>query len=94
MWVINGTHYEAFNLPENMFPVSFGLLLSYVESNLNGTTFQCIVPSDSGMVYSKSTIGTLTVEEAPQGKLNLNFYAYIHNMHPEVESIKNNKQTF
>lgn len=63
IWIISGMHYEAFNLPENMYSVSFGLLIKYVTKEMDGKTFQCILQADVENGFYSSSIGILTVEE-------------------------------
>lgn len=66
IWRINGVDYEAFNLPFNLLPVSYGLLIPIVELGMDGKTFQCI--SQAGpSVPLMSSVGTLKVEKMPQG---------------------------
>ena len=37
--------------------------IPFVDSSLNGTSFQCFIPSSSGDSLMSSTIGVLTVRE-------------------------------
>lgn len=58
IWKINNTYYEVYNLPRKFIPASLGLLITRVEIEMNGTTFQCIE-----LGGSVSSVGILIVEE-------------------------------
>lgn len=60
-WKINNIVYEAFNLPERFIPASYGLLITVIEKDMDGTTFQCLVYTGVNYTIQYSSIGKLTV---------------------------------
>lgn len=68
IWRINGIDYEAFNLPLNMLPVSYGLLIPVVELGMDGKSFQCILQTDE-VHQLMSDIGILKVEKVLPGTI-------------------------
>lgn len=64
-WKINDTIYYHMDVPSPFMVVQNGRIIeiSLVDSFLNGTSFQCFIPSSSGDSLIGSTIGVLTVRE-------------------------------
>lgn len=64
VWKINNIYYQISELPTHsveVVPFAFGLLIPIVKSKMNGTTFQCFVPSGHPYTLHPSSIGRLLV---------------------------------
>ena len=68
-WKINDKVYYFSDVPPPFIASSSGrdISIPLVDSSLNGTSFQCFVPSSSGNDLMGSSVGILTVTE--NGKL-------------------------
>lgn len=64
-WKISGIVYYYSDLPPPFVVSKSGrdIAIPVVDSTLNGTSFQCFVPSSSGVELISSTVGVLTVTE-------------------------------
>ena len=64
-WKINDTVYYFTDVPSPFMVVQNGRSISvpFVDSSLNGMSFQCFIPSSSGSDLISSPIGVLTVRE-------------------------------
>ena len=62
-WRINGVDYIVSNLPPAYTHSLFGLRINVITRDLDGTSFQCLLPSENSFSVQLSTIGILTVTE-------------------------------
>ena len=61
LWRINGVDYTESDLPVFYIPSPSGLLIGPVDVSMNGTTFQCILPTENASPMQTSCLGVLTV---------------------------------
>ena len=62
IWQINGTNYTELDLPVFYIPSPSGLFIDHVDLSMNGTTFQCILPTENDSIMQISSLGVLTVD--------------------------------
>ena len=60
-WRINGVDYISCNLPPPYMQTPSGLEIQTVTRDMDGTTFQCLLPSQNDLSVQASRIGVLTV---------------------------------
>ena len=60
-WRINGIDYTINNLPSIYTQTLSGLRIERVTLAMNGTSFQCLLPTDNDLAVQASSIGVLTV---------------------------------
>ena len=62
-WKIGDHFYTSTTLPQYYHPTVGGLIISSLQSNMSGLTFQCFSPNGIGLYVDKSTVGTLTITD-------------------------------
>ena len=62
-WKIRDHFYTSSTLPQYYHPTIGGLIISSLQSNMSGLTFQCFTPNGIGLYVDESTVGTLTVTD-------------------------------
>ena len=62
VWATNGQLYSLLDVPAQYKPCTYGLLIPLVMKEINGTTFQCIVPTKQKEIsLLSSSVGMLFV---------------------------------
>ena len=56
IWIINGLSYTWTSLPEKHTFNGHQIIIESVDTSMNGSTYQCVIPG-----VSQSTVGSLTV---------------------------------
>ena len=77
VWAIDGQYYALINVPVQYKPCSYGLLIPLVKKEMNGTTFQCIIPGPVNQVFS-SSIGMLIVRTIASAPLHNSTMVHQH----------------
>ena len=60
-WRINGIDYVKCNLPQPYVQTPSGLEIKTVTRDMDGTSFQCLLPSQNDLSIKATRIGVLTV---------------------------------
>ena len=60
-WRINGIDYTSCNLPPPYMQTSSGLEIGIVTRDMDGTTFQCLLPSQNDLSVQVTSTGRFTV---------------------------------
>lgn len=80
-WNISGVIYSYRTIPDEFIYELDYLFIQSVSSNLNGSTFQCLIIADSNSKIYRSSIGTLSVISriVPSNGKKYNYLAIIYN---------------